>query len=96
MSSNGLFRKRDLAVVVLVIVSLYLTMYEAPSLSYSLEPAWFVDNRKFDVKNPRVNITRQAIPDVDYTKLPPIITDLDGDFSKEMILVNKDLYLMVR
>lgn len=81
--------------VILVIVSLYLTMYESPSLSYSLEPAWFVDNRKFDVKNPRINISRQSVPDVDYSLLPPIITDLEGDFSKEMIVINKDLYLMV-
>ncbi len=95
-SSPGVFRKRDFAVILLVLVSVYLTLFEAPTLKYTLEPAWFVDNRSQEARNPMQNLTQFRKPELDYGRLQPIITDLDGDLSKEVIIINKDYYLQVR
>lgn len=95
MSEPGLFRKRDLAMLVLVVVSVYLSLFETPTLKYSLEPAWFVDNRDLAMKYPHLNSTRHRTINLDYSLIPPIVTDLDGDSSNEIIIINRDLNLQV-
>lgn len=95
MTEPGLFRKRDLAMLVLVVVSIYLSLFETPTLKYSLEPAWFVDNRNLAMKNPHINSTRHRSINLDYSLIPPIVTDLDGDLANEIILINRDLNLQV-
>jgi hypothetical protein len=95
MVEPGLFRKRDLAMLLLVIVAIYLSLFESPTLKYSLEPAWFVDNRNLVMKYPHANSTRHRSPNLDYSLIPPIVTDLDGDSSNEIILINRDLNLQV-
>jgi len=80
----GLFRKRDLAVLVLVVISLYLSYVDRPALNYVIEPAWFIDQRE----------THES-QSFDCKLVPPIITDLEGDGVNEIVMITKDLKLKV-
>lgn len=83
----GLFRKRDLAVLILVAISLYLCYYDAPGLQYTVEPAWFIDQRVAPVT--------VLSKEVNYKLVPPIITDLEGDGVNEIVLISSDFKLKV-
>ena len=80
----GLFRKRDLAVLVLVVISLYLSYVDRPALNYVIEPAWFIDQRE-----------AHESQSFDAKLVPPIITDLEGDGVNEIVMITKDLKLKV-
>lgn len=80
----GLFRKRDLAVLLLVVVSLYLSYVDRPGLKYSIEPAWFIDQRE-----------AHETQSFNSKLLPPVITDLEGDGVNEIVMITKDLKLKV-
>jgi hypothetical protein len=83
----GLFRKRDFAVAVLIAIAIYLSYFETPGLTYSVDPAWFIEQT--------TEPDSQANRRVDYKLLPPIITDLEGDGVNEVILITCDLKLKV-
>jgi hypothetical protein len=83
---SGVFRKRDLAVLVLVAVSIYLSYFDSPSLSYVIEPAWFIDQRAVSDR------TGQTL---DPRMVPPLVTDLEGDLVNEVILITSDFKLKV-
>ena len=74
--SGGVFRKRDLLVLCLMILGLYLT-YDSASFTFTLEPAWYIDQR-FKTES------------TSYDIIPPIICDLNGDGEKEIVLISKD------
>lgn len=80
----GLFRKRDVAVFILVSIALYLSYFDSPGLKYTIDPAWFIDQRETSNTNT-----------VDYKAVPPIITDLEGDGINEVILITSDFMLKV-
>ena len=84
-NSISLFRKRDIGILVIVLISIYLSYFDAPSLNYVIEPAWFIDQN--DVPSP--------LPPINYKLIPPIITDLEGDGTNEVILVTTDFKLKV-
>ena len=77
----ALFRKRDFAVIAAIIISAYVTL-DNRSFSYLLEPAWYVDQR-----GAKSNFSGRPII--------PIITDLDGNGQKEIILITKNFELKV-
>ena len=78
----SLFRKRDLAIVSLVLIAGYIA-WDSNSLFYQFEPAWYIDKRKDTNLLSGLNIP------------PPIITDLDGDNKKELIIVTNKGHLKV-
>jgi hypothetical protein len=67
-STRFLLRERDLVVMVLVLVGLYMSL-DTPKFSYRIEPAWFLDLRD------SLSLKEWIIP-------APIVTDLDGDGKK--------------
>lgn len=99
-----ILRKRDLAIFILVIISIYLSYYDKPSIKYIIEPAWFIDNKNInhhhqklnndkDLNNPYHLPFRYGIDN--YKLIPPIITDLEGDGINEIILITNDFKLKV-
>lgn len=66
--------------LVIVILAIYISL-EKTSYDYRLDPAWFFDQRKDSTMH--------------WSSVLPIITDLDGDGSKELIVITKDLTLKV-
>lgn len=95
----GLFRKRDVVVLVLVAVTLYISMLDNPTLRYSIEPAWFIDQRieKVPANKGSSIENNEGFKNsvIDYHLLSPIITDLDGDGANEIICVTNDRFLKV-
>ena len=87
----GLFRKRDVFILFLVAVTLYISTLDNPTLRYSIEPAWFIDQRTEN----KVSSIDNNEP-FDYHLLSPIITDLDGDGSNEIICVTRDRFIKVK
>ena len=85
-AKTGIFRKRDLAVLVLVAISLYLSYFDSPTLNFSIEPAWFIDQKAS---------TSSLLKDVNYKMVPPIVTDLEGDGVNEIVMITHDLKLKV-
>ncbi len=81
----GLFRKRDLAVLILVTISLYFSYIDRPGLKYRIEPAWFIDQRE-----------SHETQSFDVKLLPPIVTDLEGDGVNEIVMITKDMKLKVK
>jgi hypothetical protein len=66
---NGLFRKRDVIIILIVTISIYLSLFDTPSLHYTIEPAWYVDQRQNKNSDPTlVRIEGQQI-----VKLNPIM-----------------------
>ena len=99
---SGLFRKRDLCVLALVAVTLYVSTFDSPNLRYSVEPAWFIDQRtggkthkKYDSLDSLAFESNEDNRTFDFHFLPPIITDLDGNGANEIICVTKDRTLKV-
>jgi hypothetical protein len=76
----SLFRKRDIAVIAAILITAYITL-DNNSFSYMFEPAWYVDQREFSS-----SIGRPILP---------IISDLDGNGEKEIVLITKGLELKV-
>jgi len=85
MSGSGVIRKRDVGILFIVLLAMYLSLKGQESgLSYSLEPAWYVDQRK------------TSLPSASgWPMVPPVITDLEGDGNKEVVYITKDLQLKV-
>ena len=96
---SGLFRKRDVVILILVAVTLYISMLDNPTLRYSIEPAWFIDQRiEKSSTNKGSSIDNNEglrSSELDYHLLSPIITDLDGDGANEIICVTRDRFLKV-
>ena len=77
-----LLRPRDLLLLCVVAIAIYQSL-NSPSLSYTLDPSWYLDQRRLSSSSST------------YQTLSPIVTDLDGDGSKEIVLVTKDLQLKI-
>ena len=75
-----IFRKRDLIFVLIVLITSYLCL-DSNNYCYVFEPAWYIDQKNSNIK-------------LDKTLLP-IITDLDGDGDKEILLVTNNFELKV-
>lgn len=75
---SHLFRKRDLALLVVLCIVIYLGL-DTGTFSYNIEPVWYYDMSKIQ-RNHRVT---------------PIITDLNGDGQKELIIITNDNQLKV-
>lgn len=84
-SSPSLFRKRDIGILIIVLISIYLCYFDVPSLNYVIEPAWFIDQ----------NELIPSLESINYKMIPPIITDLEGDGVNELILVTNDFKIKV-
>jgi hypothetical protein len=76
-----MMRKRDVAVIGVVLLAVYLSLQSSHN-NYVLEPSWYFDQP-------------MSAGGVMWKQLPPIITDLDGDGSREILLITKSLSLMV-
>lgn len=77
----SLFRKRDFAILVTVLVTAYITL-DNNSYSYLFEPAWYIDQRySRDIPSGRTIL--------------PIIADLDGNGENEVIAVTNNYQLKV-
>jgi hypothetical protein len=71
MRTTGvLLRPRDLLVLLLVAVGLYVSL-DGNEYTYHIEPAWFVD-------------LRDSLAKQDWRLPPPLIVDLDGNQHKEI------------
>jgi len=73
-------------VVFLVIISIYLSYFDTPTLSYLVEPAWFIDQKELHTKYASL---------LNYKVIPPLITDLEGDGVNEVVLITTDFKLKV-
>jgi len=82
MSGAPILRSRDLLLLCVVAIAIYQSL-NSPSLSYTLDPSWYLDQRRLSSSSST------------YQTLSPIVTDLDGDGSKEIVLVTKDLHLKI-
>jgi hypothetical protein len=97
----GLFRRRDIFVIVLVLVTLYISFLDNQSLKYSIEPAWYIDQRVHDHSDlnrgflDEIPISLESNETIDYQLVRPIVTELDGDGSNEIVMITKDLKLRV-
>lgn len=80
-SNKGVFRRRDVFMMVIIALSLYISFSGESGLEYSIDPCWYF----FDKRNKTPY----------YASVSPIITDLDGDGSKETVLITKELELKV-
>lgn len=76
------FRKRDLIVLIIIGIAIYLSL-DSSGISQSLDPAWYIDQRKTGWTG-------------DWDLVPPIVTDLDGNGDKEVVVITRDLKLKVR
>lgn len=79
----AVLRNRDLILLCVVAVAMYLSLSSA-SLSYTLDPSWYLDQRKYS-----------TAASSEYRSVPPVVTDLDGDGSKEVIMITRDHQLKV-
>lgn len=75
---GGVFRQRDLIVLVFVVLATYLS-FDSAGLVYTLTPCWYM----------------QDSPSALGSSLAPIITDLDGDGVKEVVIITKDMKIKV-
>jgi hypothetical protein len=81
-SSRKVFRKRDFAFLVVLILSIYISL-DTTSFTYRLQPSWYFDQRA-------AGLSSEAWP-----QLAPLIVDLDGDDRKEIVFITKDQFLKV-
>lgn len=82
MKSNSIlkvFRKRDLLAVFLIALSFYLT-YDSADFVYEIQPSWYLPRGK---------------PTVPWKAVPPIVTDMDGDGKREVVVLTNDMHLKV-
>lgn len=80
---GGAIRRRDVIVLLFMALALYLSM-DSAGLVYSLTPCWYYQDQSSASqpgKDPRETPRRI---------IHPIVTDLDGDGSNEIILVSAD------
>jgi len=76
---NKLIRKRDVVMLGITALAIYISL-ESSTFDYRLDPAWYLDQRRGQNR---------------WRQLAPIITDLDGDGSNELVVITKDLTLKV-
>ena len=74
------FRQRDVIVLLLMAFAIYLSI-DSAGLDYSISPCWFYQDTSTSVGVSGDEILRN---------LQPIITDLDGDGTNEIVLVSAD------
>lgn len=79
-----LFRKRDLILLCVVIIALYVT-FDTSHYQFSFSPSWYRNER---------SITNKYYGYID-SHIAPIVSDIDSDGIKEVILITKDLKLEV-
>ena len=91
-SGGALLRKRDLVMLCIVAIAIYISLNNT-GLSYSLEPSWYLhqERRLSSPSGAEGGLAGYS----SYTMLPPIITDLDGDGSKEIVVITRDLQLKI-
>ena len=77
---TDIFRKRDFAFLVIIAITTYLCL-DSNNFSYVFEPAWYLDQRSTNAKSGKI--------------IPPIITDLDGDGEKEIIIITNNFELKI-
>ena len=101
MSFLEVFRYRDLVVLVLVVITIYLSIIEAPSFDFSIEPAWFIDKRSEKAILNGANIFEGADIENKFEDASTpfhhlaIITDLDGDGTNELLTITNDFTMKV-
>ncbi len=64
-----------------IAITIYLSL-KSSAINFSFTPAWYIDQRKVSA------ITQ-------WSGVPPIVTDLDGDGYKEIVMITKDLQLQI-
>jgi hypothetical protein len=84
--SGGLLRQRDYFILFIVGLTICVCLFDAPSLKFSLEPTWYIDQRA----GARGGLSKRQ---AHFVK--PLLTDLDGDGSNELIAVTNDLRLQI-
>jgi hypothetical protein len=75
-------RKRDIGFLLVLALAIYISL-DNTSFIYRLEPAWYFDQRKAGVSGK------------DFPRIPPIVTDLDGDGQKEIIFITRDQHIKI-
>lgn len=93
MGSGALLRKRDLVMLCIVAIAIYISLNNT-GLSYSLEPSWYLHQERRLSSAPGVGEGGSGGYSI-YKMLPPIITDLDGDGTKEIVVITRDLQLKI-
>ena len=78
-SIHKVLRKRDFIILALISIAFYLSM-ESTDFSYNLKPSWF--------------LARGNSPS-SWKAIPPVVTDIDGDGKREVVVVTNDLHLKV-
>jgi hypothetical protein len=86
-NQHGLLRKRDFCVLCIIAITIYLSL-KTINVTYKLEPAFYIDQR-IGKKSSSSNSNN------DWQFVAPIVTDLDGDGSNELVYITKDLHLKV-
>jgi len=64
----------------IISLAIYISL-ENSTFDYRLDPAWWLDQR--------------TVSSNKWRQIAPVLTDLDGDGSKELVVITKDLELMV-
>ena len=81
LDPGGAFlRKRDVILVAVVAITSYLCL-GGGGMQFSLEPCWYLLDNRVDSREFRSTL--------------PIVTDLDGDGEKEVVLITKNLQLQI-
>ena len=83
--STPLLRVRDLVAIVVFMVGIYMSL-TAPKMNYSFQPAFFLNLANSGASSRLSN---------DWTLLPPVIGDIDGDGEQEMVFITPEMILEV-
>ena len=79
-------RKRDLAFLIILVLAIYISL-DTTSFTYRLQPAWYYDQRAATESS--------HYHEQPWQMLPPLVVDLDGDDSKEIVFITKDQFVKV-
>ena len=81
-----MLRKRDLAFLVVLVVAIYISL-DTTSFTYRLQPAWYYDQREATESS--------HYHEKPWQMLAPLVVDLDGDDSKEIVFITKDQFVKI-
>ncbi len=87
------FRGRDIAVVILVALSLYHCLSHHSRIDFALEPVWFAQHTELSELSKQLPAGIPATPRAGI--LAPVLSDLDDDGFNELIMIDDKQTLRV-
>lgn len=80
-AAQSIFRHRDILIIFIILLAAYIS-FDSNGYQYFLSPTWYVNDKKSST-------TKY------FHKLRPIITDIDGDGTNEVILITSSLEIQI-